>query len=321
MNRHGKRMTHPRELRKKNGKALLGPGADAAFSSLAAPEIRQRVLLAHWVAHSRDKTQQYLGFPLGRIMLQRWMRSKAGSRRIEAFGLPRHIVHETLGEPALTLHVNPRELIRMAIQAPRTQEKRPSSLAFIWEGSWDQRREDLRVGTRYSLISDLDENRHQLEQTVRFKKLMKRIEQGKPWESYQQGVFLDTPEKILEYLRIYLGFLDEMARDGFDPRRGKDALGVVISREGRILKINRGLHRLAMAQRLGLPSVPVQVRHVHRYWWDQVTAGATGELALHRMQQALRRCVPETQAGPLDQDPDTLLTEAFWPAPRVPLSV
>ena len=105
------------------------------------------------------------------------------------------------------------------------------------------------------------------------------------------------------------------------PRRGKDALGVVISREGRILKINRGLHRLAMAQRLGLPKVPVQVRHVHRYWWDHVTAGATGELALHRMQQALRRCVPETQAGPLDQDPDTLLTEAFWPAPRVPLSV
>ncbi|MCB4320660.1 hypothetical protein KOE80_00395 [Alcaligenes sp. 13f] len=153
-------MTHPRELRQSNRKTLLGPGADAAFSSLAAPEIRQRVLLAHWVAHSRDKTQQYLGFPLGRIMLQRWMHSKVGSRRIEAFGLPRHIVHETLGEQALTLHVNPRELIRMAIQAPRKEEKRPSSLAFIWEGSWDQRREDLRVGTRYSLISDLDENRH-----------------------------------------------------------------------------------------------------------------------------------------------------------------
>ena len=79
---------------------------------------------------------------------------------------------------------------------------------------------------------------------------MKRIEQGNPWESYQQGVFLDTPEKIIEYLRIYLGFLDDMARDGFDPKRGKDALGVVISRDGRILKINRGLHRLAMAQRL-----------------------------------------------------------------------
>ena len=112
-----------------------------------------------------------------------------------------------------------------------------------------------------------------------------------------------------------------MAQDGFDLRRGKDALGVVISREGRILKINRGLHRLAMAQRLGLPSVPVQVRHVHRLWWDRVTAGATGELALHRMQQALHRCVPETKPGPLDRDPDTGLKDDFWPAPRAGSSV
>ncbi len=299
-----------------SSKGLLGPGADEAFGSLASPEIRRRVLLAHWVARSRDRTQQYLGFPIGRMMLQRWMHSKAGSRRIEAFGLPRHIVHETLGRKALTLQVDPRALIRMAIHAPRTAEKRPSSLAFIWEGSWDLRREDLRVGTRYSLISDLDENRHQLEQTARFKKLMKRIEQGRPWESYQQGVFLDTPEKIIEYLRIYLGFLDDMEQHGFDPARGKDALGVVISREGRILKINRGLHRLAMAQRLGLPSVPVEVRHVHRGWWEQVTQGSTGERALHKMQLALTKCRPETEPGPLDEDPDTQLSDSFWPAAR-----
>ena len=299
-----------------DGKGLLGPGADEAFSTLAAPEIRQRVLLAHWVAQSREKTQQYLGFPIGRLMLQRWMRSKAGSRRIEAFGLPRHIVHETLGRKALTLHVNPRDLVRMAINAPRTVEKRPSSLAFIWEGSWDLRREDMRFGSRYRLISDLDENRHQLENTARFKKLMKRIEQGRPWESYQQGVFLDTPEKIIAYLRIYLSFLDDMQCYGFDPARGKDTLGVVVSRDGRLLKINRGLHRLAMAQRLGLPTVPVEVRHVHRYWWEEVTRGSTGETALHRMRMALAHCVPETEPGPLDEFPDAGLDDSFWPPAR-----
>ncbi len=299
-----------------DGKGLLGPGADEAFSTLAAPEIRQRVLLAHWVAQSREKTQQYLGFPIGRLMLQRWMRSKAGSRRIEAFGLPLHIVHETLGRKALTLHVNPRDLVRMAINAPRTVEKRPSSLAFIWEGSWDLRREDMRFGSRYRLISDLDENRHQLENTARFKKLMKRIEQGRPWESYQQGVFLDTPEKIIAYLRIYLGFLDDMQRYGFDSARGKDTLGVVVSRDGRLLKINRGLHRLAMAQRLGLPTVPVEVRHVHRYWWEEVTRGSTGETALHRMRMALAHCVPETEPGPLDEFPDAGLDDSFWPPAR-----
>src|SRR3546814_17284622 len=75
---------------------------------------------------------------------------------------------------------------------------------------------------------------------------------------------LNTPEKIRDYLRVYIGFLDDMALNGFDPSRGKDPLGVAIKRKGRILKINRGLHRLAMALRLGLLSIPVRVRCVHR---------------------------------------------------------
>src|SRR3546814_10500318 len=84
---------------------------------------------------------------------------------------------------------------------------------------------------------------------MRFQKLMARIERGEPWASHQQGVLLNTPEKIRDYLRVYIGFLDDMALNGFDPSRGKDPLGVAIKRKGRILKINRGLHRLAMAQR------------------------------------------------------------------------
>src|SRR3546814_5052731 len=95
---------------------------------------------------------------------------------------------------------------------------------------------------------------------MRFQKLMARIERGEPWASHQQGVLLNTPAKIREYLRIYIGFLDDMAANGFDPSRGKDPLGVAITRKGRILKINRGLHRLAMAQHVGLPSIPVSGR-------------------------------------------------------------
>jgi len=248
------------------------------------------------------------------------MQDKAESRYIESLGLPRHIVDEVLGEDALTLHVDPRKLIRIAVHAPRHVEKRPSSLAFIWEGDWDQRREDLRVGTRYRLISELDENRQQLERTHRFQHLMECVDQGKPWASHQLGVLLDTPDKIRDYLRIYLQFLDDMAINGFDPSRGKDPIGVAISRDGTILKINRGLHRLAMAQRLGLPSIPVRVHHVHRLWWNEVTQGETGEAALMNMQAALPQCIPEEAAGPLDETPAETIPDGFWPAPRIPLS-
>lgn len=299
------------EYNTQRASGILGPGADEAFAPLAAPKIKHRVLIAHLSERCRKALQRYVAFPLARALFRRWMQAKAGSRYIEAFGLPRHIVDEALSDDALTLHVDPRKLIRIAVHAPANVEKRPSSLAFIWDGSWDQRREDLRVGSRYNLISELDDNRNQLERTVRYKKLMARIERGEPWASHRQGVVLDTPEKIVHYLRIYLGFLDDMAAKGFDQSRGKDPLGVAISREGRILKINRGLHRLAMAQRIGLKSIPVRVCHVHRLWWDRVTQGATGEIALGKMRLALRQCVPEESPGPLDDKAAETLPDDF----------
>lgn len=296
---------------------ILGPGADEAFAPLAAPGIRRRVLVAHLVKRSQTSIQRSIGKPLGRVLLRRWMHDKPDAPYIESLGLPRHIVAEVLGPDALTLHVDPRELIRIAVHAPREQEKRPSSLAFVWEGSWDQRREDLRLGSRYRFISDLDENRDNLERTARFGQLMSRIEQGRPWASHQLGVLLDTPEKILEYLRVYLGFLDDMAAHGFDPERGKDPIGVAISRDGTILKVNRGLHRLAMAQRLGLPSIPVRVQHVHRLWWNEVTQGTSGETALALLREALQQCMPESSPGPLDTEPEAALPDDFWPPPRI----
>lgn len=293
---------------------LLGPESDAAFLHLTAPEIKTRVLIAHGVNRGRDAVQRYIGFPFGRIVLKRWLHNKAGSRTIEEWGLPRHLVNEMLGD-GLIVHVDPRKLIRLVTHAPRKEVKRPSSLAFIWDGPWDLRRHDLRMGSRYRLISDLDKNRDHLENTARYKKLMSYLENGKPWASHQQGVLLNTPEKIRAYLRVYLEFLDSMAAEGFDDTRGKDKLGVVISREGRILKINKGLHRLAMAQHLGVPTVPVQVKHVHRAWWDRVTEGATGMEALEKMQQALQCCTPETEPGSLDVERPQLLKQDFWPTP------
>src|SRR5690606_1036981 len=129
-------------------------------------------------------------------------------------------------------------------------------------------------------------------------------------------ILLDTPEKIKTYLRIYIGYLDDMAVKGYVASMTHDDPGVAISREGHILKINRGLHRLAMAQRVGLAQLPVRVRAVHRAWWDQVTDGASGQLALERMCRALKNCVPEQAPGPMDEQPSVPLSEDFWPPRR-----
>lgn len=296
-------------------RVLMGPKADKALVQLGSPKIRRRVRVARIADTVQRCTQQYLGLPVGHLLLGCWLRGLPGATAIERFGLPRHSLEDHLGAKALTLLVDPRALVRIVSFRPRKVEKRPSALAFIWNGQWDLRRFDVRLDT-YQFISEIDENRDHLERTAFFREMMAHIEQGNPWSSHRQGILLDTPEKIKTYLRIYMGYLDDMAVKGYVADMTHDDLGVAISSEGRILKINRGLHRLAMAQRVGLSQIPVRVRAVHRTWWNQVTDGASGQLALERMCQALKDCVPEQAPGPMDPLPGVPSSLDFWPPRR-----
>lgn len=305
--------------RRRNNKAdntVAGPQADPAFERLAAPEIRHRVRLAHAVHHVRNVSKNVLGRPLGNILLGIWRQRLPGARLIEQKGLPRHNIVSLLGQDTFILHLDPRTLIQHSQHIPRHLEKRPSSMAFIWDGNWDQRRLDLRISYWLDYMRDLDENRHQLERTKKFESLMADLEAGKPFQSHQEGVYLNSRQRILDYLNVYLGFLDDMARHGYDTSRAKDNLGVAITREGEIVKINRGLHRLAMAQWLGLPEIPVQVQHVHREWWDRVTKGLSGDAALQRVAQAIRECKPAQESGRLTPHPKAVIPDDFWPLPR-----
>jgi len=288
------------------------PAEDAAFRDLLDPSMKWGIRRARWQASLREGFQRALGRPLEESLFRRWAAGKAGSQWVERQGLLRRSIEARLGR-ALVVQVDPRALIR-DINPRGIGGKRPRSSTFIWDGDWDRSRGDLRRGSRYRFISDLDEHRDDLTQTERFRQYRSRLESGHPWSSYQQGILLDTEEKILAYLHTYLGFLDNMATQGFNAELGKDGLGVAVTRDGRLLKINRGLHRLAMAQRLGLATIPVVVRAVHRQWWDRVVEDARGEIALARVADALPLAVPETLPGELDPGED--LGPIEWPAPR-----
>ncbi|WP_148255529.1 hypothetical protein [Aidingimonas lacisalsi] len=254
---------------------------------------------------------QAITLPLEKLLLWAWEHLLPGSRWIEKAGLPRRAVEQRLGTDLL-IHVDPRQLIRGKGWQGVPAQCRPSSSAFIWDGDWDLRRGDLRHGSRYRLISDLASHRKNLRESEQYKVLKLRLDDGVPFASHQQGILLDSEERILNYLQVYLSFLDDMAVRGFDSARGKDWLGVAVSREGRLLKINRGLHRLAMAQWLGLPSVPVRVMAVHHEWWQQVVGNAKGHEAWQRLARALSHCKAETRPGELD--PIAWPDDFEWPA-------
>ncbi|SDL54317.1 hypothetical protein SAMN05661010_01941 [Modicisalibacter muralis] len=295
---------------------IRAPAGEEAFYELYSPALKWTVRRARLQHAIRESFQRYVGVPIEELWFQLWWTGGAGAQTLERLGLPRRSIESCLGD-ALTLMVDPRRLLYSARLPRGAGGSAFSSSTFIWDGDWDLRRGDLRAGSRYRFISELDERRDDLRATERFRTLKARLDEGRPWSSHQQGILLDSEQKILAYLRLYLGFLDGMAQMGFNAQLGKDRPGVAISRTGKILKINRGLHRLAMAQRLGIPQIPVQVRAVHRQWWNDVTGDAVGHAALAKLLAALPDCEPELEAGPLVHVLPGTLTNQPWPEPRV----
>jgi hypothetical protein len=243
--------------------------------------------------------EQHLVLPFTRQWLARWLKNRSRHSGLERRGLPRHAVEDVVGQEALTVWVNPRELVR-DVNFGRDKHRRPSSNAFIWDGEWDLRRGAFRFGARSRMMRDLIEHGDDLTQTERYQHLKALLDAGKPWSSPRDGLLLDSETRILGYLQCYRGYLQDMAKHGFRQGVTKDEMGVAVTRDGRLLKINRGLHRLAMAQQVGVPSVPVVIKAVHREYWDKVTSGVEGNEALRRLTEALQDCRPEADAGPLD---------------------
>lgn len=300
------------KLSEKEKGGLIGPQADPDFAAIASPAIRARVWLAHAVFYLQRGLQKLVGRPVSALLLSIWMRNWPGAAWVEKIGLPRHHLGTLLGHNTLIRRLDPRSVIQFAMPPPGTRRK-PASWAFLRDGDWDLCRVDLRADYALEFVRDLANHRNALHKTARYRQLMQRIQEGRPYRSHQEGFVLDTREQVLGWLQIYLGFLDRMGSDGYDESRAKDYPGIAITREGTIVKVRRGAHRLAMAQWLGLPELPMQIHYVHRLWWQQVTQGQRGEAALSRVREALAAACPETQPGPLTTQPPLANPEHAWP--------
>lgn len=277
------------------------PSGEALSTDLYDPRLRWSMLRSRWAYVTREAFEDRVIRPLENRLFQRWLANGFLAEQVEEMGLPYRSVDDYLGE-GLDLHIDPRQLVcslSMKKSFPKSGQRNKAKNTFIWKGKWDLFRYDFHKGQRYQFISDVWAHRHALDQSQAYHDLIKLLEQGRPLTSHQKGFLLNTPDKVLAYLETYVGYMNEMARNGFDDTLGKDRLGVAIDRHGGIVKINRGLHRLAMAQVLGLEEIVVRVRAVHVDWWREVTQGETGEKALQNMAEALKTC----RAAALDSSP------------------
>lgn len=275
----------------------LTPTGETVHPPLFDRRLRRRMLRSRVAYQAKMAFQHAIGRPFEDYLFRRWQRNRAACRTVEAQGLPRRSLESALGE-RLDIEIVPRRLVRgfsYPEAFPDRLERRKASNLFLWEGDWDLPRHYLIDSGHVRFIQDIWRHRLAPEESDTFQRLEASRLEGNPMRSHHRGMLLDSPERILEYLRLYLLYMEDMACFGFDVGAGKDRLGVAVDRRGQLIKINKGLHRLAMAQVLGLPRITVRVRSVHRAWWDEQTRDCSGEEALERLVSALRRCTPAAQ--------------------------
>lgn len=72
--------------------------------------------------------------------------------------------------------------------------------------------------------------------------------------------------KVDTYVDEYRRVAESMATDGYRREIAKDEIGVAIARDGTLLKASGGHHRFGLARALDLPTVTIEVRHIHVEW-------------------------------------------------------
>ncbi|MGR4068081.1 hypothetical protein [Billgrantia sp. C5P2] len=269
--------------------APLTPTGERVYPPLYDPALRYRMFRSRAAFLLKESFKRSLGRPFEDKLFERWLDNKAGGAVLENQGLPRRSVEAYLGD-RLDLEIDPRVLSRgldYPISFPNRAQRRKISNFFIWPGDWDLKTPALVETQRHHFISDIWAHRLDLTASDSYANLMNRLEQRGPLRLHHQGILLDTEARILTYLERYLFYMEDMSCFGFKIGLGKDPLGIAIDRHGGMIKINKGLHRLAMAQTLGIRHATMRVRAVHQLWWKQHKGNEQGTRTLENIIAAL----------------------------------
>ncbi|KAA0014617.1 hypothetical protein F0A17_02955 [Billgrantia pellis] len=260
------------------------PSGERVYPPLYDPALRFRMLRSRTGYRLKESFKRRLGRPVEDKLFERWLNGKPGGGLLETHGLPRRSV-EAYFNGRLDLDIDPNQLsqgLSFPDSFPNRTQRRKVSNIFIWPGDWDLVTADLSRSQRQRFVQDIWDHRLDLTTSNSYAELTEKLEQGRPLRSHHHGIVLDSEARILIYLSRYRLYMEDMSCFGFKADLGKDKLGIAIDRNGHLVKINKGLHRLAMAQTLGIRRATVRIRSIHQLWWEQHKGNAKGRGALER---------------------------------------
>ncbi|MCW5731609.1 MAG: hypothetical protein KIT20_12685 [Alphaproteobacteria bacterium] len=145
---------------------------------------------------------------------------------------------------------------------------------FLFADDWDRRASEEPIMRACDYMADLMACSDDLTRSLVFREMMERVAAGRPL--VKAGVVIGDAAQALRHCEDYLCTGLSLRAQGYRAEMAPDAIEVAVARDGEILHLRQGNHRLALAQVLGLPSVCVRVRFMHRDFAAARLAGAGG---------------------------------------------
>ncbi len=163
---------------------------------------------------------------------------------------------------------------------------------FIGGGKWDAIIYRLSSLPVFREAQELYECDMRFRETASYRRYHIRMQQNDPIR--RQHVLMSSTEQVDAYFEKFVTLFESIRENGllkqfewggvekypwpvstFSRWRAgqlENDIGLAIDADGRIHKLPGGQHRTAIATVLGLPSIPVQVRLVHREWLRKISS-------------------------------------------------
>ena len=210
--------------------------------------------------------------------------------------------------PAVHLEVDPAHLtLRLADYVRSPDGIRWAGASFIDAADWSDVILPLTSAPVHREMADLVAAGSEFRDSHSYQRLVRGVRAGRPIK--RNGVQLKSVDDVEAYFRYCRDLIKSMRKrgvvrhreyGGFHRLRIKhrntrspalDAaerdIGVAITEDGKLIRHLGGKHRTAVAQALGLPAIPVEVRLVHVRWIARQMA-RTGQPADRALREALR---------------------------------
>lgn len=152
-----------------------------------------------------------------------------------------------------------------------------SRAPLILSGDWDVNATPVASTPTHLFITELVAANYDYRTTAAYALMTAEVDAGKAL--HYKKTLIDSRDKVEAHFTYYCGVCKSMAADGYLLECARDPICVMIGRRGEIIKEEKGRHRLAVAQSVGVPAIPVYVRHVHPLWVDGLRGRHAGDVA------------------------------------------